>query len=175
MSSRYKNALHFKTFDRAVKKFRQKENEETEKLAKQITPHAPKTHSLSSLPDAVKEAEELARRELERLPTQIIKQVRSFHDQMQFFVNDTGVAAAEVAGEHAPGRTGIPMQLRKLLDEIARLEEIGGRAKREILEDDDSRNVRLATQSVWFHLLTVVQFRLYYCLVSNVCYLSPML
>lgn len=137
MSSRYKSALHSKTFDSAVKKFRERENKETETLAKQTTPHAPRTHSDTSLLQATERAEEVARKELEKLPTEIIRRVRAFHDHMQFFAN-SGNAIAE---EEVRPQSRIPKRLRTLLDEIAELEEIGERAKREIMEDDDSRNV----------------------------------
>ena len=36
----------------------------------------------------------------------------------------------------------IPSELKELLDEISQLEDIGGRARRDILEDNESRNVR---------------------------------
>jgi potassium channel subfamily K, other eukaryote len=140
MSSRYKSALHSKTFDSAVKKFRQKENEETEKISKMARPPAPRQHSSSSLAAATEAAQTEAEAELEQLPTQIIKQVRSFHDQMQFFVNSSQ-AGEEIVNEGQQGKAGIPRQLKKLLDEVAQFENIGGRAKREILEDDDTRNV----------------------------------
>lgn len=147
-SSRYKNALHSKTFDTAVKKFRERENSETERLAAHTTPHAPRTHSSSSLHQAVQNAEDVARKELEQLPTEIIRQVRAFHDQMQFFVNSGGSVAEEAAASQAESRTRVPKQMRQLLDEISELEDIGERAKREILEDDDSRNVSGAVEPV---------------------------
>ena len=141
MSSRYKSALHSKTFDRAAKKYRELENQETEKLAKRTTPHAPRTHSNSSLIQAAEEADETARKELEKLPTEIIRRVRAFHDYMQFFVNSNSTIAEEAVAQEAQHQSRIPKQLRKLLDEIAELDDIDERSKREILEDDDCRNV----------------------------------
>lgn len=143
-SSRYKNALHYKTFDSAVKKFREREDAETKKLAARNTPQAPRAHSNSSLPDATESAQEVARQELEKLPTEIIRQVRTFHDHMQFFANSTGTVAEEATNAEVQKRSRIPKQLRELLDEISELEDIGERAKQEIMEDDDSRNVRSA-------------------------------
>ncbi|EKM56497.1 uncharacterized protein PHACADRAFT_194104 [Phanerochaete carnosa HHB-10118-sp] len=143
MSSRYKSALHSRTFDSAVKKFREREDQRTEALAKRATPHAPRAHSTLSLLEAVRQAEETARQELEKLPAEIIRRVRAFHDQMQFFVNSSGTVAEETVTQETQNQSRIPKQLRRLLDEIAELEEIGERAKREILEDDDSRNTLL--------------------------------
>ena len=48
-------------------------------------------------------------------------------------------------GVNIPAIPSLPISwnnAKVLLDEIAELEDIGERAKREILEDDDSRNVR---------------------------------
>lgn len=140
-SYRYKSALHFKTFDNAVKKFRARENEETQNLVERTTPQAPRTHSNSSLPDVADSAQQTAQHELEKLPTEIIRQVRTFHDHMRFFVNN-GASVEGTEGD-VQKKQRIPKQLRKLLDEIAELEDIGERAKREILEDDDSRNTLL--------------------------------
>lgn len=125
-----------------MKKFRERENAETEKLVANTTPEAPKNHSNSSLLDVAESAQELAQHELEKLPTEIIRQVRAFHDHMRFFANSGGTVAEEAVNGEAQKRSGIPKQLRQLLDEISELEDIGERAKREILEDDDSRNVR---------------------------------
>ncbi|GJE86492.1 voltage-gated potassium channel protein [Phanerochaete sordida] len=144
MSSRYKSVLHSKTFDAAVKKFREHENQQTEALARKTTPRAPRAHqSTASLLEAAKRADDAARQELEKLPTEIIRRVRAFHDQMQFFVNSGTTVAEEAVAQEAQSQSRIPKQLRKLLDEIAELEDIGERAKREILEDDDSRNTLL--------------------------------
>lgn len=46
-------------------------------------------------------------------------------------------------------RMRIPMELKELLDEIAQYDEISERAKREILDDTDSRNVSHASL-FWF-------------------------
>ena len=169
MSSRYMSALHSKTFDSAVRKFREKENEKTETLAQKTTPRAPRTHSDSSLPTAAEAVSEVAQRELERLPQEIIKQVQSFYDHMQFFVNNAGVAGEEAVNGELQGSTTIPRQLRKLLNEIAQFEDIGGRAKREILEDDESRNVSVTRPSHVHTLIKVVVQTLLLLSIESAC------
>lgn len=53
--------------------------------------------------------------------------------------NSESAAATANEGRNAASRT--PAELRALLDEIANLDEIGERTKRDIMEDDETRNV----------------------------------
>ena len=87
-------------------------------------------------------AQENAQRELESLPNHIIRQTRAFHDHMRYFVNKSG-QGMEMLGDGNEGSrtTRVPVELKELLDDIGQLEDIGERAKQEILEDADSRNV----------------------------------
>ena len=56
-----------------------------------------------------------------------------------------GVAIEEVKEGEEGYHVKVPQELKDLLDEIAGLERIGGRGKREILQDDDARSVSLST------------------------------
>ncbi|PSR74374.1 hypothetical protein PHLCEN_2v9882 [Hermanssonia centrifuga] len=145
-SSRYKSVLHSKTFDSAVKKFRQQENEKTNRIHAQTKPQVARKHSASSITNATVAAKEDAQRELECLPNEIIREARTFHEHMQYFVNNGGnveeTMTMESQGQGSSGvASRIPNELRELLDQISEYEGIGERAKREILEDSDSRNV----------------------------------
>ncbi len=127
-----------------------RENKETEAIAARSRPGVPRTHSDSSLLQATEAASVAAQRELERLPNQILQQARVFHSHMQYLANNAdtnwedtrnseSAAATANGGKNAASRT--PAELRALLDEIANLDEIGERTKRDIMEDDETRNV----------------------------------
>ncbi|THH32071.1 hypothetical protein EUX98_g2126 [Antrodiella citrinella] len=158
-SSRYKGALHSRLFDNAVKQFRLQENAETRRIAhEQLSPYLRhRAHSLSKPPkvgedtgeDDESESEaitpglvdavsEMAQRDLESLPADIIRQARTFHEHMQFYVKyEHGLAPED---KDRPQRQAkAPQELRALLDEIAKIEGIGEKGKREILQDEDSR------------------------------------
>ena len=143
-----------------MKQFRQREDEETNRIAhEQLSPflrHRKQTQSDSQLPgdeeevtdgmvDAVKE---ITQRDLEKLPSEIIQQARKFHEHMRYYVNHgQGLGFAEEKSRPLEERRAkVPQDLRQLLDEIAAFEGIGERGKREIMQDEDSRNVR------WFSL-----------------------
>ncbi|OCH88377.1 voltage-gated potassium channel [Obba rivulosa] len=165
-SSRYKSALHSHVFDRAVRKFRQKEAREIAQVLRghALSPDADKRASHGGVgangppsaisrqhepesPEAaakrVKHAQEIARRELEELPGDIIKQTRAFYDSIQFFLgsgSEEDVEDPVLTAQEGP--INVPEELRRLLDEIATSEGIGERLKREILQDEDARKVR---------------------------------
>lgn len=140
-SSKYKNALHSKAFDTAIKKFRARENQETERLAAKSRPRVPRTHTDGSLSVAAETAQETAQQALERLPNKILQQARAFHSHMQYFANN-GESNWDDGTNQTSARHGhMPKELRALLDELADLEDIGERTKRDIMEDDVARNV----------------------------------
>lgn len=115
-------------------------------------PRVPKVHSGSSLDDALHSAKEAAQRELEGLPRQIIQQARTFHDHVHFFVNSGAGVAEEAATQK---NTTVPKELRELLDELAEVEDLGERVKQEIMEDDDTRNVRTLSPLTHLHAANV--------------------
>ncbi|EMD34661.1 hypothetical protein CERSUDRAFT_116841 [Gelatoporia subvermispora B] len=169
-SSRYKSALHSHVFDRAVRKFRQKEAREAEQVLQghplrqdsgdkrehpgvlqkngganghpngHATPRQPEPASQQAATERIRSVQDTARRELEALPTEIIRQARAFHDSIQYFI---GAGTDEDTGDPVltsqEGTINVPEELRKLLDEIATTENIGDRVKKEILQDDDAR------------------------------------
>ncbi|KAI0689179.1 hypothetical protein BC835DRAFT_1370125 [Cytidiella melzeri] len=142
-SSRYKNALHSKAFDNAVKKFRQRENHDTEAIAARSRPQIPKQHSDGSLANAAEAASETAQQELERLPDEILKQARIFHSHMQYFANNTDTNWEEAQNSTSGKKSRTPSELRALLNQVAQFEDIGERTKRDILEDEDTRHTLL--------------------------------
>lgn len=156
-SSKYKNALHSKAFDNAVKKFRIRENRKTEAIAAHARPGVPRTHSNISLQEATEAASIAAQHELEKLPNQVLQQAKTFHSHVQYLVNNADTNWEDTrnpdsAMARCMSRTSA--DLRALLDEISNLEEIGERAKKDIMEDDDTRNVsRLVDSPSPKHLL----------------------
>ncbi|KAI0698041.1 hypothetical protein C8T65DRAFT_742946 [Cerioporus squamosus] len=130
-SSRYKSALHSRTFDKAVRKYRKKQLQEGKQrprpvIGKQASgvaetatngsanghqPHA----EAKPTSERLKESQEIAKRTLEALPGE---------------------------DRDAEGETGnltIPPEMRKLLDELCDIEGINDRVKGEILQDEDAR------------------------------------
>lgn len=109
--------------------------------------------NVKSTAERHKEAQDVARKALEALPAQIVQTSRAFHSHMQFFVSGhtpadgdpeaVGDSPGEGAGDIGVGTNlNIPPDMRKLLDELAEMEGINERVKREILQDDDARKVR---------------------------------
>ena len=141
-------------FDNAVKKYRHKENEETNRIAHErfytgsqtgVAANVSRTSQSSTPtdldPSVVHAARETAQEELEDLPTEILRQARSFHEHLQFYVKhgQLGYEQRVMPGEESKMR--VPRELKALLNEIARLEGIRDKAKREILQDEDARKV----------------------------------
>ncbi|KAI0074973.1 voltage-gated potassium channel [Panus rudis PR-1116 ss-1] len=152
-SSKYKSAFHFRMFDNAVRKYRKRENEETARIAKErIRKPGRLTSNVQSSDDpagqdlqqTVEIAKQKAQGELEKLPGEIIRQAQNFHEHMQYFVNNAEDPQSVYDQTYTPGEetsegSRIPSELKALLDEIAELEGIGARAKREILQDEDAK------------------------------------
>ncbi|TCD59999.1 hypothetical protein EIP91_010926 [Steccherinum ochraceum] len=158
-SSRYKSALHSRMFDNAVKQFRRRENAETNRIANQkLSPYLrqrARKESTVDFPEEIDDADqgeispetvlavkEMAQRDLEELPGEIVRQARTFHQHMQFYVKQGhGIGVGEDGQkEDDDHKAKVPQDLRDLLDEIAKIEGISGRGKREILQDDDARS-----------------------------------
>ena len=154
-SSRYKSALHSRIFDKAIKKYRknmkQTQDVKRPRLNSKNTTGAPTGARKDSLrrqqsrPTVVRlrEAEEQVQRALEVLPTEIIRNARTFHDYMEFFVSGgaDGIDPVE-EGDDDHGKSKIPPDMTKLLDELGEIEGINQRLKAEILQDEDARKVR---------------------------------
>ncbi|KAK7685004.1 hypothetical protein QCA50_011839 [Cerrena zonata] len=147
-SSRYKNALHSRMFDNAVKKYQAKEDKETTRILSNKnayrTRHSsqPGTpHRLDVSEEAVEAAKQEAQKELEQLPAEIIRQTQNFREHMQFYVNhgqvDSVYDQTLAPEENRPPR--YPKELKALLDQIGELEGMSAKAKREIMQDEDAR------------------------------------
>ncbi|KAI0790498.1 hypothetical protein C8Q75DRAFT_806406 [Abortiporus biennis] len=146
-SSRYKKALHSRLFDNAVKKYRQRESEETNRIAHQRLYSLAPSHQGSRTshtpleevsPAAVVAARDTAQDALESLPAEIIKQARTFQEHLRFYVNQ-GNIGHEVLIARGDKKNRVPKELKNLLRDIAKLEGISDRARKEILQDEESR------------------------------------
>ncbi len=143
-------------FDNAVKKYRHKGGEEANRVTQERLYSVSQTRMAANLsqsshastpfngtdPAIVEAARETAQQELEELPSEILRQARTIHEHMQFYVKhgQLGYEQSVMPGEES--KTRVPRELKSLLNEIARLEGIGEGAKREILQDEDARKVR---------------------------------
>lgn len=140
-SNKYKDVLHSRMFDDAVKKFRKRQNDETNLITKQRN-FADTLVSSEDIPeDILRASREAAQKELETLPGEIIKQTRTFHQHLQFFVNH-GTGGSGYDQNVPPGQENklrVPHELKALLREVSQLENIGVKTQREILHDEDSR------------------------------------
>lgn len=139
-------------FDNAVKKYRAREDKETARLISGKTSkskhssHPGTPHRLDVSPEGIEEAKQKARQELEQLPAQIIRQTQNFREHMHFYVGHgqmNNVEDQTPAPQEKHGVSHVPKELKALLDQIADLEGIGMKAKREILQDEDARKVSL--------------------------------
>ncbi|KZT00659.1 uncharacterized protein LAESUDRAFT_665671 [Laetiporus sulphureus 93-53] len=155
-SSRYRNIMHSRVFDKAVEKYRkhalraaseashaeyqrQRTDANTQTNGEAVrggeadaNPDEITAHDAAS---KVQEAHAAAQRELEALPQEILKQARTFHDYIQYFAQGRDRDDEDLPGEG--GQVNVPKELKKLLNEILEAEVVGDRMKREILQDDD--------------------------------------
>jgi hypothetical protein len=83
---------------------------------------------------ALAESEQQTKQSLEDLPHQIIKHVRTFHHHFQFFVGPDAKANVGNLSE-------VPEGLHKLMDDISGTEKLAERIKKEILQDENARQV----------------------------------
>ncbi|KAI0945627.1 hypothetical protein AcW1_001803 [Taiwanofungus camphoratus] len=168
-SNRYKSVLHSRVFDKAVERYRKTESREAAKVPRIAETHlhrttsninkserARKEHRNGNLNASggpasgqssatvtstrLKRSQEIAQRELEILPGEILRQARTFHDYIQYFMNTIGSDYEDVNLPGEEGRRNVPAELKKLLDDILEVEGVGERVKREILQDDESKN-----------------------------------
>ena len=139
-------------FDNSVKKYRAREDQETAHLVARRTSklkhssHPGTPHKLHISLEAVETAKQNAQKELEQLPAEIIRQTQNFHEHMQFYVNHGQVdptfdQTPQVGEENRLSR--VPTELKALLDQIGDLEGMSSKAKRELLQDEDARQVRV--------------------------------
>ncbi|KAI0747018.1 hypothetical protein C8Q80DRAFT_1220221 [Daedaleopsis nitida] len=162
-SSRYKSALHSRVFDKAVKKYRKKQVQEIKQRprpiirkdssgASKLSATAQSTNSAGSSSshnasrptvERYREAQAVAHRALEALPTEVVKMSRTFQEHMQFFVSgraDGLTALDDIEGDpEGDPSLKVPPEMQKLLDELGSFETISERVKADILQDEDAR------------------------------------
>ncbi|EJF63876.1 hypothetical protein DICSQDRAFT_102012 [Dichomitus squalens LYAD-421 SS1] len=149
-SYRYKNALHSRVFDNAVKNYRkrlkQTQDSKRNRMNSKNTGAGPGGVRTAGLQQQnkptfvrLREADKQARRALEALPNEIIRSARTLHDYMEFFVSGVDGLDTIEEGDVASGTPNIPPDMTKLLDELGDMEGINPRLKAEILQDEDAR------------------------------------
>ncbi|KAI0371282.1 hypothetical protein BV20DRAFT_1112654 [Pilatotrama ljubarskyi] len=165
-SSRYKSALHSRVFDKAVKKYRKRQLQESKHRPRPVvaartqnggapTQDKPSSQGPKSseqqpngqantrqIEERLKQSQEIAQHILEALPEEIVRGARTFEEYMQFFVSGAvdGANPFDDRGAEDPnGMPTVPPDMKKLLDELAEMEHINERVKSEILQDEDAR------------------------------------
>jgi hypothetical protein len=169
-SSKYRNVTHKKkTFDRAVNRYRQGQNQSSWRDANKYAKRGDRRVSevlqanfakISSsqrpcLPTSqpsltLSEADACLRARMEPLPAMILKEVIKFREHTRYFFIASG--HADVLSPLDPrGKGGIsfqenevPEELKKLLDEVAQEEGFDERLKQEVWDDEHARNVSLS-------------------------------
>jgi hypothetical protein len=126
-SSKYKSALHTGGFEAAVKKYRQKKKAQKKEKGEEGD-YGGLNISAKVRPSVVEQSSARAQHSLESLPGQVLEQARVFHRHIQY------VAQVEPEGD-------VPLDLKRMLDDITRAQELDERMKYEILQDEDARNV----------------------------------
>ena len=170
-SSKYRHMTHKnKTFDRAVDRYRQGQDQSrrvtVEKcakdrplsemlqanLAKMSSPQRARPLSASQPKLTLEEADACLRERIEPLPTMILKEVVKFRENTRYFFIAGGHADAlslpsdprEKSGISFPQENVVPEELKKLLDEVAQEEGFDERLKQEVWDDEHARNVSLS-------------------------------
>lgn len=143
--SRYKSAMHTPIFNKVVKRYRERARHEPGPPQPALRPVTPSGQPMRPRSETLEESRARAQRQLEELPHKILQDTRTFHENIQYFLNTT--ARDMIAGDSAAGGAGAgsaelqpPEGLKKLLDDIAAAEGIGDGVKSQILQDEDARN-----------------------------------
>ncbi|CCM01199.1 uncharacterized protein FIBRA_03247 [Fibroporia radiculosa] len=153
-SSRYQSAMHSRAFDKAVAKYRKDIARETARVSDadcdlhniagvkdadaEITTTNGRTTPVTTedVASRLDEAQKATQCQLEALPGDIVTRARVFRDYLRYFEGDSS-QNADPSAEGA--QTNVPIEVRRLLDEIVKSEGVGERVKREILQDSDAR------------------------------------
>jgi potassium channel subfamily K, other eukaryote len=161
---RYKNAVHIRAFEKAVKRYRERiQNAKTlsgrrgrrlnfqgrsnrtaapADLSQDLARSTPRVSAEYPMANAF-ESNTRAQGSLEALPDLVLRYAKIFHTYIRLFVDDTKVLEVQ-NGNIATVNSGmdeVSHTLRNLLDEIAALGGIGKAMKEEISQDPDARHV----------------------------------
>ncbi|KZT28027.1 hypothetical protein NEOLEDRAFT_951596 [Neolentinus lepideus HHB14362 ss-1] len=138
--------MHTEAFNKVVKRYRDRARRE-QGPPRSILEAAGSSQAVRSQSTTLEESHARVRQRLEELPGNILEHARTFHEDVQYFVNTTArdmIASDSPAGGAGPGagvaKMRIPSGLKGLLDDIAAAEGIGDRVKTQILQDDEARN-----------------------------------
>ena len=168
-SSKYRSVTHDKSFDRAVRRYRQGQVGGTRKsdkarkrrssvvvpalqanLARVSSREPGQSYCAPKRAQTLDEAETRLRARIEPLPEMILKEVLRLRDHTRYFVMANGHADAmsvQVGGAATPPPVSqdfaVPEGLKELLDEVAHEEGFEERLKQEVWDDAHARNVSL--------------------------------
>jgi len=169
-SSKYRSVTHDKSFDRAVRRYRQgqekaKRKSSSDKLRKRrssvvvpalqanlarVSSREPgQSYCAPKRAQTLDEAESRLRSRIEPLPEMILKEVLRLRDHTRYFVMANGHADAMSvqvgagAATPPPQEYAVPDGLKELLDEVAHEEGFEERLKQEVWDDAHARNVSL--------------------------------
>ena len=171
-SSKYHSVTHNKTFDRAVRRYRQgrdqgmrnEAGESSESSGRRLSQllqanFARMSSSQLAQPECASqpaltlaEAEARLRAQIEPLPKMILNQVDRLRDHTRYFLIANGHAdAMSLSGDPGgknvltlPRKNEVPEELKELLDDIAREEGLEERLKLEVWDDVHARNVSVS-------------------------------
>jgi hypothetical protein len=171
-SSKYRNVTHKKkTFDRAVNRYRQGQNQSAwrragDKCAKlgdrplsevlqanyaKISSTQRPCLPISQPSLTLAEADACLRARMEPLPAMILKEVLKFREHTRYFFIASGHAdvlspldPGGKSGISFPKENEVPEELKKLLDEVAQEEGFDERLKQEVWDDEHARNTLFA-------------------------------
>jgi len=137
-SYRYKNAMHTRVFDDAVKRYRMEKSRTSPRMATVNSNLDEDVHIETHI--ALSESETRVRRQLEALPNEILQSTQSFREHLEYFVRPHGRGASgRAAVDGGVGAAAaLPEGMRELLDDITG-ERVAERIKDEIVQDENAR------------------------------------
>ncbi|KDQ56001.1 hypothetical protein JAAARDRAFT_208252 [Jaapia argillacea MUCL 33604] len=151
-SDRYKKAMHTKVYKQTVKRYRNGKRSRPSRHTPSSSINGPSEDGgdlMQSIPEAspagpptLEESRRLAQQRLEAFPHEFLQHARPFLEGLQCLVGRQ-ISPCTVVDD-AASKVGfdaeIPVAVRELLEEISASEGIADVVKKELLQDDDTRN-----------------------------------
>ena len=151
-SSRYKRAFHSNIFSRVLNRYRERTQETAARRkgppnsATLVLASSPpnanvtleeKVNSPATIDEALEDSRRRAEGHLATLPQELRHQAWSFNESVQYLMNDPGAVGSDM-----------PDGLKQMMNDVAGVEKLGERIKREILKDPGARNVSVSRGDV---------------------------
>jgi len=146
-SSQYKRVVGSNIFSRALKRYRQRirdaagrKRPTTSARALQLAstrpdPTVTKRVTPAAVDEVLEESRRLAEEHLATMPHKLLRHAQSFNETVQYLMSEP--EAADVLG------TDMPDELKQMMDDVAGVEKLGERIKKDILNDAGARNVSI--------------------------------